>query len=379
MKSFLTQNLAKIIVIGAFVAIGVGVFTWYQSRRLVDATGKLTLKGRLVYGLPNSIKRELVENNKLPDTLISVNDGLKKFFSDVEVQKVFVERYKNPIIAPIVGHGDRMTPEKKQLLEEHENDYMTKAKKRVIPADVVTNLLRELSEKYALTIYQSNAFVMSSPLWDDFVVKIAKHRWIDNNEMVAFPYQLISRIFYNKKIRDFIAREKFNYVMVPRKYLYHIPGTPDELNDDNYLVIEEKIEQISDQATSTELRKIMNPDVIKVLEELKKLWLNGDDSKTILLLTKLEKEFTLPPYFVELIRVIRFAGIWSMRGHGKLNIAILSDGRVVVNDGRMAIVDVERPGLGGGLSRWEYFFHKNEQEVIKLAGCGLGELIELIE
>lgn len=381
-REFMVKNLKIMLFAGAAIAFIAGasvMFFLYKKGAHTDSTGSLTLSGRLSYSLSKEQQCELIKNHKMGNDLMPVLEGLNRFFSDPLVQKIFVQRYKTPIVAPIVSAGSRMTPEKKALLQENEKNYKIAFKKIEIPSPDVISILRGLMARYMLKLYPSNSVVLASPLWDEHVIKIAKHRWIDNHEMVAFPYQLVSRIFYNKKIRGFINKEKLTHVMVPLKYLYHIPGTPEELHDDNYIIVEEKIEQVHDQKTVTVLKQVVSAEALVVLEKLKDLWRSGDDRQTVKLIDQLEKKLNLPQSIIELIRVIRFAGLWSMGGHGKLNIGLLSDGKFFINDARMAVLDTERPGLGGGLSRWENFFHKDEIEIIKLAGCGLEEFINLIK
>jgi hypothetical protein len=52
----------------------------------------------------------------------------------------------------------------------------------------------------------------------------------------------INRIEGMKRIRDCIKKYNLHLITVPDKKLYHIKGRPDELSNDNYLVVVRKIE-----------------------------------------------------------------------------------------------------------------------------------------
>jgi hypothetical protein len=55
---------------------------------------------------------------------------------------------------------------------------------------------------------------------------------------------LIERIIGAEKVRDYIARNNLDKIVVPKKFLYHIPGKSTELRDENYLVIAESMEPL---------------------------------------------------------------------------------------------------------------------------------------
>lgn len=55
----------------------------------------------------------------------------------------------------------------------------------------------------------------------------------------------INRIGNAEKLETVIQENKLNLITVPNKYLYHIPGKPDALTSENYLVISQEV--LSDQ------------------------------------------------------------------------------------------------------------------------------------
>lgn len=51
----------------------------------------------------------------------------------------------------------------------------------------------------------------------------------------------VSRIIGAQRIQDTIRKYNLNHVFVPKKYLYRIPGRPDDISDDNYIVVAERV------------------------------------------------------------------------------------------------------------------------------------------
>lgn len=55
----------------------------------------------------------------------------------------------------------------------------------------------------------------------------------------------MSRIMGAEKLRACIEKHNLNLIKIPEKYLYHIPGTPDDLLNANYLVIVKKVTPVA--------------------------------------------------------------------------------------------------------------------------------------
>lgn len=82
------------------------------------------------------------------------------------------------------------------------------------------------------------------------------YRWIPSGYVLKYG---VERYFNAEKARAIIARHpnKFNLLRVTEKFLYHIPGRPDEINSHNYLVVAETVFNYRDT--------IITPDIIKQL------------------------------------------------------------------------------------------------------------------
>jgi hypothetical protein len=134
------------------------------------------------------------------------------------------------IAGTVQSHMQRDGGMRSKLLQENESYYIQQHKKIEIDTQEANLLLRQLLTKYRLVdiCKTGHNFVFISPFWNGYVVKIAYYRCIYNDAMIAFPYQLIRNILYNQN----------KHVHCLIKSLYHIPSTPDDINDDNYVVVE---------------------------------------------------------------------------------------------------------------------------------------------
>ncbi len=63
-------------------------------------------------------------------------------------------------------------------------------------------------------------------------------------------YQTISRFANFLRCQDVIEKYTINKIYVPEIYLVHIPGTPYDISDDNYLIVEKEIAHIENIVTS---------------------------------------------------------------------------------------------------------------------------------
>lgn len=57
----------------------------------------------------------------------------------------------------------------------------------------------------------------------------------------------ICRIYINEKIQECIKKYNLKYITTPQKYLYHIPGLPDDLSDANYMVLAQRMDILCPQ------------------------------------------------------------------------------------------------------------------------------------
>ncbi|HBS48016.1 TPA: hypothetical protein DEO28_02610 [Candidatus Dependentiae bacterium] len=77
----------------------------------------------------------------------------------------------------------------------------------------------------------------------------------------------ISRVVGVNLISDYIKRKNFKHVMVPKKYLYHLPTHSEDLNDDNYVVFAEELQILSDGESETLFSQI-DRHALKELKEI---------------------------------------------------------------------------------------------------------------
>ena len=161
---------------------------------------------------------------------------------------------------------------------------------------------------------------------DEYIVKINMKKWL-------LRYQNVGRVFYNEKIRQLVEEEGLDRIFTFKKYLYHIPGQPEVLNDENYIVIAEHIPDL--------------PDPEENLQRFKAL--SHDQS-----------------FIDQVMQVINQCGLWSINEHNTF----------VTDDGQCVFIDTEQPGMGG--SNDEDFFHKNPQQIINNAQSGLEAFCNLI-
>lgn len=84
--------------------------------------------------------------------------------------------------------------------------------------------------------------IATHPDANEFVIK-AKDS--SENKLLRFlwPNTNIRRIEIAENIRKYIKKNKLEkYLVVPQKWIYHIPNTKEDLNDYNYIVIAQKLE-----------------------------------------------------------------------------------------------------------------------------------------
>ena len=78
-------------------------------------------------------------------------------------------------------------------------------------------------------------------------------------------YQTISRMAYWLRAKEAKEKLKLNRICLPQEYLVHIPGRPTQVDDTNYVIIEEKIKNAK-PITQTDLAT--DPEVIEQLVQL---------------------------------------------------------------------------------------------------------------
>lgn len=92
-----------------------------------------------------------------------------------------------------------------------------------------------------------SSLVVYNPQLMKFVLKGIQSNFLQKESIEFYRNKNIklniSRIIVSHRIQSIIDQKFLKHVRVPKKYLYHIPGTGLELNDFNYLVLSEYVQR----------------------------------------------------------------------------------------------------------------------------------------
>lgn len=93
-------------------------------------------------------------------------------------------------------------------------------------------------------------------------------------------YQTISRMAYWLMVKEGIEKFKLDRIKLPKMYLVHIPGRPTEVNDSNYVIVEENIGGAiaGGQRYITETEIMKDPEVkrqYEIIQRYADLWDNS--------------------------------------------------------------------------------------------------------
>lgn len=114
--------------------------------------------------------------------------------------------------------------------------------------------------------------ITEHPSMPGYVVKLGRANRV---------HQHVSRIWMAEAVRTVIAEHGLEHVTIPEKYLYHLPGRPTELVDDNYAVISEKVECSSDRHNRTKLRQLPIETVKEILTIIEEVVYNDPSPSNI--------------------------------------------------------------------------------------------------
>lgn len=81
------------------------------------------------------------------------------------------------------------------------------------------------------------------------VIKVQREKWGYDEEANALLYS----VPLSNMMRKLIRVEVMDLLEVPCKRLYHIPGTPSEISTDSYIVVEAKVDYLSEDETREKL------------------------------------------------------------------------------------------------------------------------------
>lgn len=147
------------------------------------------------------------------------------------------------------------------------------------------NMANVLKNRYGITKSLGANFVL--PFGDDWVIKASgfsnRRENIGNqldksygagftqSELEKFKadigktYQTISRRAYWLRAHEAKEKLKLDRICLPQEYLIHIPGRPNQIDDTNYVIVEEKIK---DAKPITQTSLAVDPEVIQQLTQL---------------------------------------------------------------------------------------------------------------
>jgi hypothetical protein len=137
--------------------------------------------------------------------------------------------------------------------------------------------------------------------------------------------------------------------------LWHIPGRPDELSDENYLVVAEKIVDLpAIELNATRFHGLVEEISRRIYDEV--------DVPEIYVREEAEA------LVVQMVQVISYAALWDIK---------LKNVFLINHDGVLKILflDTEKPGLGGGAD--VNFYHTHDGEVMSNMRTGFEGLANI--
>ena len=93
-----------------------------------------------------------------------------------------------------------------------------------------------LKENGGLVLESPSRKVASHPKMPDLLIKYGRER---NDRTLCGN---ISRVTESRKMRDNLEKNGVEGIVVPHKWLYHIPGQPEDICDGNYMVFAERLD-----------------------------------------------------------------------------------------------------------------------------------------
>ena len=121
-----------------------------------------------------------------------------------------------------------------------------------------------IKNRCGLILHDTSRKHASHPALPGYIIKGGRHGAAN----VRRQRENVGRIAGGASIRTAIAQHGATHVMVPDEWLYHLPGQPDELTNDNYIIISQKVDVLSskenkdalwhlDPAIARELRDVL--------------------------------------------------------------------------------------------------------------------------
>ncbi|MFH1644514.1 MAG: hypothetical protein ABIA74_05055 [bacterium] len=329
----------------------------------------------LVFGLVNlsayltdEEQREILEKCEITDgNQPEIKATLDLFFEDASVKEVLIDRkrifdlgwmYRNikpseRTVSYIHAHSDEMFIPSREDLEKIKT-IKDRFNIKFLPAGPY--LIDNLLFGYVVKIPRFNVPLIGDPgkdIYQYFNEEKSKELCDPYFDKAISKYQLVSRVFYNQKINDFVKAKNFKYVYPIEEYLYNLPGKEREVCDENYVVIQENIDLPLVSTNAALFRKLFSYSCFPRILESEK------------------EDIFLRELLTELFAVIEYAGLWDMTPQNVFLGSVANDKLKL----KVAFVGAVRPAFTGSEER--HFFHKDPDEIKRNAKAGFEGLAKL--
>lgn len=165
-------------------------------------------------------------------------------------------------------HG-ALSKEDKNLIQKHSIKNI-KVKEFLDEVFKSTSNIHEALKAAQFTfLKEENQIVAEHPMLEGLLIKALPDATFKNS-ILAHDLNL-RRVEMAEAIRNVIRKDNLKYVIVPNKYIYHIPGTKMELNDKNFIVLSEKLNLINVEENRKLMRNLtyeQKEEVFKVIEKV---------------------------------------------------------------------------------------------------------------
>ena len=144
------------------------------------------------------------------------------------------------------------------------------------------DIVAALTSLQAHFIKKNHQIVAMLPEEPNFIIKALPSD--KSYKMNIFSDRLnASRVIVADEIRSLIADQKLNNIVVPQKWLYHLPGKPETLNDRNYIVIVEKLDLLDGDANLQALKNLTAVQIKEIYAVIRGVGLYDARSNNIII------------------------------------------------------------------------------------------------
>lgn len=297
-----------------------------------------------------------------------IQKGLNVFFNDPDVQALFIKLKKGARFNPWTGMGKKLAQhpyiQKKRL--EAKNDWQ---EKKDLWLKIQNKYdVKDINGNNNLDALKGSIVLFSEKQFPGYVVKIDPFYWFDNidyEKTNTVPqhsvYQGISSAFYAYELSNFVSEKNLTFIYPLKEYLFHLPGQPETLSVDNYVVVSEYVDKLPTEKESSTFFTSMGGQRFKTDEDAKNDKSYGYEPYGI----KNEKDIEL---IAELLYVIEWLGIWDVNPSAVFYIKKNESLKIV-------FINLQKPGLGGG-EDINFFYKSDEWRYRNGTHCGVYGLIQ---